>query len=47
MEGGGGSREKGDKGGWVTQIIKIILKVVVCAEILPRDFLQTPGNYYL
>ena len=24
-----------------------MLKVVVRAEILPRDFLQTPGNYYL
>ena len=23
------------------------VKVVVRAEILPRDFLQTPGNYYL
>ena len=23
------------------------IKVVVRAEILPRDFLQTPGNYYL
>ena len=22
-------------------------KVVVCAEILPRDFLETLGNYYL
>ena len=22
-------------------------KVVVCAEILPRDFLHTLGNYYL
>ena len=26
---------------------KINTKVVVRAEILPRDFLQTPGNYYL
>ena len=26
---------------------KIYLKVVVRAEILPRDFLQTPGNYCL
>ena len=24
-----------------------LLKVVVRAEILPRDFLQTLGNYYL
>ena len=24
-----------------------IIKVVVRAEILPRDFLQTPGNYHL
>ena len=24
-----------------------LLKVVVRAEILPRDFLQTPVNYYL
>ena len=24
----------------------MVLKVVVRAEILPRDFLQTPGNYY-
>ena len=23
------------------------IKVVVCAEILPRDFCQTPGNNYL
>ena len=23
------------------------LKVVVRAEILPKEFLQTPGNYYL
>ena len=23
------------------------LKVIVGAEILPRDFLQTPGKYYL
>ena len=28
-------------------IIHAVLKVVVRAEILPRDFLQTPGNYYL
>ena len=25
----------------------ITIKIVVRAEILPRDFLQTPGNYYL
>ena len=24
-----------------------VLKVVVYAEIIPRDFLQTPGNNYL
>ena len=24
-----------------------MFKVVVCAEILPRDFLQTPGNNFL
>ena len=24
-----------------------LLKVVLREEILPRDFLQTPGNYYL
>ena len=29
--------------GWVT----FLFKVVVRAEILPRDFLQTLGNYYL
>ena len=25
----------------------IYIKVVVRAEMLPRDFHQTPGNYYL
>ena len=28
-------------------MMKPEIKVVVRAEILPRDFLQTPENYYL
>ena len=28
-------------------VLRFYLKVVVRAEILPRDFLQTLGNYYL
>ena len=28
-------------------ISTLAIKVVVHAEMLPRDFLQTPGNYYL
>ena len=29
------------------EFAKYGIKVVVRAEILPRDFLQTPGNYCL
>ena len=30
-----------------TFVTSLSLKVVVCAEILPRDLLQTLGKYYM
>ena len=39
-------RQPGAQDGIVCKSL-VKFKVVVPAEILPRDFLQTPGNYYL